>query len=160
MGLPMSRIRYIRNAARAFILHEDKLLTLKMQDGSRVFYILPGGGQLPGERLQDTVKRECLEEVNLRVKVGNVAYMREYIGKNHDFNPRHKGFHQVETVFFCNPENLNELQPGGETDNLQVGIVWIPIEDLDKYDLYPRILKGFFTEDGLDIPKIYLGDVN
>lgn len=156
----MNRVPYIRPAARAIIIYQGNLLVLKMRTPKRVFYILPGGGQMPGETLEETVQRECLEEVSLRVKVGPVAYIREYIGRNHHFNPKHKGFHQLETVFFCTAETPESAHSGATMDNLQEGIEWIPLADILNYEFYPKSIRSWFTEDGFQAPRIYLGDVN
>ncbi|MEM1095652.1 MAG: hypothetical protein AAGJ10_13715, partial [Bacteroidota bacterium] len=46
---------------RALVIFKGKLLTIKMQDSSGIFYILPGGGQRHGETLREGLMRECLE---------------------------------------------------------------------------------------------------
>jgi 8-oxo-dGTP diphosphatase len=48
---------------------------------------LPGGRQLPGELLAETVVREVFEETRLRADVGEVAYVSEsYDGTKHFLN--------------------------------------------------------------------------
>ena len=78
-------MRPIRTAARALIILNQQLLAIKMRDASGVFYILPGGGQRHGETLQEGLVRECREEIGTTVEVGELLYVREYIGKNHEF---------------------------------------------------------------------------
>ncbi|MFO7726156.1 MAG: NUDIX domain-containing protein, partial [Oceanipulchritudo sp.] len=97
----MPSVTHIRSAARAIIICDGALLATKMRDHRGVYYILPGGGQLPGETLENTVRRECLEEVGIPVTVVRLLYVREYIGKNHNFSKRHAAFHQLEHVFLC-----------------------------------------------------------
>jgi 8-oxo-dGTP diphosphatase len=82
----MPPVKQIRSAARAVIICNGCLLATKMRDQRGVYYILPGGGQQPGETMEDAVKRECLEEVGLKVSVLQLLYVREYIGKNHTFS--------------------------------------------------------------------------
>ncbi len=48
---------------------------------------LPGGRQLPGELLSETVVRELFEETGLRAEAGEVAYVSEsYDGAEHFLN--------------------------------------------------------------------------
>jgi 8-oxo-dGTP pyrophosphatase MutT (NUDIX family) len=54
---------------RAVIIHEGRLLTVKMCDRSGVFYILPGGGQVAARPIAVTLRRECMEEIGVDVTV-------------------------------------------------------------------------------------------
>ncbi|MGB0743564.1 MAG: NUDIX domain-containing protein [Opitutales bacterium] len=154
-------MRFIRTAARALIIHQNRLLTIKMRDKTGTFYILPGGGQRHGETLQEGLKRECLEEIGTEVDVGELLYVREYIGKNHEFRSSHHAFHQVENVFRCKLPNPDGIGPGTEHDKKQVGVEWIPLEQIQQRRFLPEVIKSFFTKEGSFNPGTnYLGDVN
>ena len=156
----MSAVRHIRSAARAVIICNGCLLATKMRDRRGVYYILPGGGQQPGETLEEAVQRECLEEVGLKVSVKRLLYVREYIGKNHSFSKRHKAFHQIEHVFLCDVDDPRGACPGVETDNYQIGVNWLSLEAFANIRFYPESLKRYFRPDGVDFPSLYLGDCN
>jgi len=156
----MSRIRPIRTAARAVVICDGKLLATKMRDQRGIYYILPGGGQQPGETLRDTVRRECREEVGVEVEVGPLLYVREYIGKNHDFSPRHKQFHQLEHVFLCTTADPHACSPGSEIDNHQIGVAWLALEALADIRFYPESIKRFFRDGQIAVQPTYLGDCN
>ena len=155
-------IRSIRSAARAVIIYEGRLLTARMRDSHGDYFILPGGGQRPGETLEQTVLRECFEETGVRVEVGALLFVREYIGRNHQFSPKHVGFHQLEHVFRCRILNPMEAVVGHETDNNQIGVTWVPLSDLqhNRVRFYPDCLKQYFTKNDFEVPQVYLGDCN
>ncbi|MGZ0654229.1 NUDIX domain-containing protein [Coraliomargarita sp. W4R53] len=153
-------MRHIRTAARALIILDQKVLAIKMRDRTGVFYILPGGGQRHGETLRQGLKRECLEEIGTDVEIGDLLYVREYIGKNHEFRNTHRSFHQVENVFRCSLPDPDGIGPGTEHDKKQVGVEWIPLEDLPNRRFLPEVIKPFFKNGGFEPNTNYLGDVN
>lgn len=153
-------MRTIRTAARALIIQDDKVLTIKMQDTSGIFYILPGGGQQHGETLIEGLQRECLEEIGSSVNVGDIAYVREYIGKNHEFRQSHGNFHQLESVFFCELTAPKAVGQGTALDNKQIGIEWIPLSELPQRRFLPQAIKSAFSKTGFQSDTIYLGDIN
>jgi 8-oxo-dGTP pyrophosphatase MutT (NUDIX family) len=153
-------MRHIRTAARALILIDEQLLTIKMRDRSGIFYILPGGGQRHGETLHQGLKRECLEEIGTEIEIGPLLYVREYIGKNHEFCKAHHAFHQVENVFLCTLPNPENIGPGSEHDKKQIGVEWLPLADLPDRRFLPEAIKPFFKNGAFDPGTPYLGDLN
>ena len=150
----------IRNAARAIIIHEGRLVTVKMRDRAGPFYILPGGGQNPGETLPVTLKRECLEEIGVEVTVRELLYVREYIGKNHDFRHRHANFHQLESVFRCTIADPAKVCLGCGQDHRQIDVAWIELGHLPNIRFFPKAIIPFFRDGDIHVPRNYLGDVN
>ena len=150
----------IRSASRAMIIAENKLLSVTMRNAQGEFFILPGGGQHHGESLEEAVKRECKEELGIEIEVGRLIYSREYIGKNHDFNPKHTNFHQIEHVFDCSVLDEASIGKGHEKDKSQIGYEWIPLDSLEAYNFFPRFIIPFIKENKLEFQNPYLGDVN
>lgn len=88
-------IRSPRLAARALILHDDRLLLVNAyRKGVSDLWCAPGGGVETGSSLHDNLKREIWEETGLRVSVGAPCLVNEF----HD--PK-RGFHQVDLYFRC-----------------------------------------------------------
>ena len=150
----------IRSAARAIIIKNDSVLLVQMKNEEGEFFILPGGGQVHGETLIQAVERECMEELGISVSVGRLVYTREYIGKNHQFDHRHKNFHQIEHVFGCNILNDKQLGNGHEIDKKQIGYRWIKLNELSEYKVLPSPIKSVLQTDDLTLTNSYLGDVN
>ncbi len=53
----------IRISAKAIIISNDRLLTIKHEQNNEKYFTLPGGGQNHNEDLKSALIRECLEEV-------------------------------------------------------------------------------------------------
>ncbi|WP_430464592.1 NUDIX domain-containing protein [Tabrizicola sp.] len=84
-----------RLAARALILHQDRLLLVNAFPGGKSdLWCAPGGGVESGASLPDNLAREVYEECGLRVTVGAPALVNE-------FHDARSGFHQVDLFFRC-----------------------------------------------------------
>ncbi len=161
-------IRRVRNAARALIIREEKLLAVKLDNGGRYelrdggdfVYILPGGGQRGGEVLTESLRRECREEIGADIEVAEMLLVREYIGRNHSFSRAHRSFHQVEVIFRCRLPHPEQVRSGGIPDKRQAGIEWLGLDQLNGLPFYPEALKPYFKDGGFHPPATYLGDVN
>ncbi|MFN3953439.1 MAG: NUDIX domain-containing protein [Pararhodobacter sp.] len=82
-----------RLAARAVIVHEERLLVVNAYPGRQSdLWCAPGGGVERGASLPDTLLREVHEETGLQIRVGEPCLINEF----HD--PR-SGFHQVDIYF-------------------------------------------------------------
>ena len=124
--------RKIRNAAKALIIRDDKMLAIKIGDGKEEWYIMPGGGQDAEELLPNAVCREVAEEIGVRVEVKDLVFVIEGLhGEN---------FHRVDLVFLCEYKGIIEnaiLQ----SDTNQIGYEWIDIKTLNTAPLYPSKLR-------------------
>ncbi|NDV54099.1 MULTISPECIES: NUDIX hydrolase [unclassified Salipiger] len=84
-----------RLAARAVLLHEDRLLLVNAWPGGRSdLWCAPGGGIEPGSSLPENLARELREETGLEITVGPPCLVNE-------FHDPASGFHQVEIFFRC-----------------------------------------------------------
>lgn len=150
----------IRNSVKAILIHEGRILLIRNQDHVGEYYICPGGGQEHGETFHDALLRECIEETGQHVEIGELLFIREYIGKNHDYAAVDFDRHQVEFYFECRLKDERAIQPTNP-DSEQVGVGWVPIHDLLELRFYPMEMRkhivGHF--DGETSP-IYFGDIN
>lgn len=144
---------------KAIIIENNKILTIQAQDLDGYYYLLPGGGQRPGETMIEALNRECMEEINSRVLVGDIKLIREYIGLNHEFRDTDGDAHQIEYMFECQLEDMTDLKMGISPDQGQMDIAWLDLDNIEQYRLYPQSLRSVLAD--LDnSPKIYWGDVN
>lgn len=150
----------MRNSAKAIIIADDRLLAMKAKDQWGVYYLLPGGGQEFGETIHEALRRECLEEISAEVEIGELVFVREYIGRNHEFAEYDGDIHQVECMFRCSLAPGSVPAVGSVPDTGQVGVEWIPLARIMEYRLYPRgIRQALVRLDGESHP-VYFGDIN
>ncbi|WP_037570688.1 NUDIX domain-containing protein [Spirochaeta cellobiosiphila] len=155
------KLHPVRTSAKAIILHQNKVLTIKKKHGNDTFYVLPGGGQNLNENLHETLERECLEEVGAEIRIKNLVLVRDYISNNHEFAKEHPNVHQLELMFECEILNLENLHVQTELDEYQIGIEWISVCDLENYKLYPLEIRSKIKEINNDnYSPVYLGDIN
>lgn len=154
----------IRPSAKAVIIHEGYLLAIKKCDTHGDFFILPGGGQEYGENLMEAVKRECVEEIGTTVEVGDLIFVRDYIGKNHEYaaDERERQVHALELMFRCTLPLNCTVQVGDHPDEGQVGVEWLPLSEIMHFRLYPKAIRQHLMELPLHSnPRtVYLGDTN
>lgn len=85
--------RLPRLAARAVILHRDRLLLVNAYaEGISDLWCAPGGGVHAGTSLPENLMREVHEECGIAIEVGDPCLVNE-------FHDPASGFHQVDVYF-------------------------------------------------------------
>ena len=160
------RKHYLRVATKAVIVEKERLLctrNIHPGDGD-VWYCLPGGGQQPGETLEEALLRECQEEIGAAVEIGQIVFARDYIGENHEFAAFEPDVHQVEIMFQCRLAEGERPGRGLAPDSHQTGFEWLDLDRLDDYRFYPAALKDALASlasgGSIGPGARYLGDVN
>ena len=127
---------YIRNSAKALVVSDGKVLLNKCYSRLGEYYALPGGGQNPGETLEEAVKRELLEETGVTVRPLRLAAIYERIASGREDGANHKMYF----IFHCQPEDVPTKKPT-ERDSYQIGMEWVPIENIEKCNLFPATVR-------------------
>lgn len=154
-----SIIAPIRNAARALILQDDKILLLRKdgyEKGER--FALPGGGQDIGETLLQALIRECMEEIGTRVEIRGLVYVADYF-KPRDTDPRSTR-QLVEFLFECTVPDDYTPANGSHPDKHQVEVVWARLDELAGMPLYPRSLAPYLADTREHAGTVYLGTID
>jgi ADP-ribose pyrophosphatase YjhB (NUDIX family) len=157
--------RCIRVAAKAVIISGGEILltrNLHPEDPDGEFFLLPGGGQNHGEALDACLRREVCEETGYPIEVGDVLWVRDYIGASHEFAAHEPEVHQIEVMFSCSVDRSLPPSVPVEEDAWQLSVDWIPVQDLPGLRFFPSALVPHLVDligDGVGVPH-YLGDVN
>jgi 8-oxo-dGTP diphosphatase len=143
----------------AIIVDDNKLLLVKHVHPETGFewWVPPGGGiEERDNSIFDCAKREVFEEVNLRVDVPRVVYIREFLDKeNKQLNI--EIFTLVDKYY--GEISLKNVDGNGPDDRFIKKIKWFSKEDLKNIIVFPEILKADFWDDNAKgFPSIkYLG---
>ncbi|MCI0385087.1 NUDIX domain-containing protein [Streptomyces sp. CNQ085] len=157
------RDRYpvVRTSAKAVVLHCRHLLLVRAVWEGRDCYFLPGGGQHPGENLADAARREVYEGTGLTVTPDRLLWVRGYIGANHEHAATEAATHRIETVFLRTPTGDPHRLGGQDTDTVQIGLAWVPLEKVPSVDLLPHALRTLIAAlaNPGEVPAGHLGGV-
>lgn len=124
--------RRIRNSAKALIVRDGRIAAIRIRHEGREWFIMPGGGQEPGETLAEAVVREVREELGLLVEPRELLLVAE--------GPHRERFHRVDHVFLCTL--VGEAAEGAtHSDTDQAGVEWLEVARLDTLPLYPLPLR-------------------
>jgi ADP-ribose pyrophosphatase YjhB (NUDIX family) len=149
----------IRNAARALIVRDDRILLLRKQgysDGER--FALPGGGQDTGETLREALLRECQEEIGTQVRIHDLIHVADYFKKRDTEPPSTR--HLVEFLFRCEVPDAYAPMSGEHPDKHQVEVVWAQLDLLPEMPLYPRSLATFLGQRLSTATGVYMGVID
>ena len=135
----------------AIIIHDGKVLLHKNKNDKH--YALLGGRIGIGEDSETAAKREVMEELGKEIEIiGNVATVENFFemkgSKYHEILFAHKAEFKDEedkkiTYTLQNLEGKDYLQ-----------YEWIDINELDNYELLPKIMKNILKENKFPVHKI------
>ena len=151
----------IENSAKAVIIQDDSVLLIRYEDtsdmGLGTWYSLPGGRQRFGETLEETLLRECEEELGAKVSVGRLLFVREYIHTRHELAETGRNQHKIELMFLCSLESM--LRDALESDSDQESVEWVKLDQLPEIKVFPTNLRKLHELLKHDKANPYWGDV-
>lgn len=134
-------------AGRAIVSYHDKLLLVT--DGAGYWYT-PGGRLDAGETLPECVAREVHEETGLKIVVGDVVIVSEYLDEK-------KGEHKVECYFCAElidpPERFETWQ---DTGGPVRSYGFFTSAELKTMNVQPSFLVSFASSPSQRPSRIYV----
>jgi 8-oxo-dGTP pyrophosphatase MutT (NUDIX family) len=153
--------RRVRPSAKAVIVAERRVLVTRNRtpgDKRPDWYILPGGGQRPGETLEAALVREVREETGLEITPGPLLWVRETNVIPLPDWPFDPADHALEFMFAV--DVVADHGDAHETDDYQIGLEWLTPTELGSVRFYPAVTVPLLEAhvDGGATGPVYLGE--
>ena len=146
----------IRSAA--VVINDNKILLVKHvhPKSGEEFWIPPGGGLEYSESIYDCAIRQVYEETGLKVILGQILYLREFI------DPEYEEHHFEVFILaesFDGELTTKNVDPADRDGPYIKEVKFLSQEDLSRLTVYPEILKNEFWEElhSNKFPIKYLG---
>lgn len=128
---------HIRVRASALIIKAEAVLLVEFYDQNGLHYNLPAGGAEPGESVTQAAQREAKEEASVEIEVGPLVFVHEVAPHLQTGPP--DSVHSLDFIFACQLKPDSKPKMPSNPDPDQTAVKWIPLADLNKVNLYPRI---------------------
>jgi ADP-ribose pyrophosphatase YjhB (NUDIX family) len=136
-----------RVRAAVILVQDGRILLVKHVDPStgEAWWIPPGGGLLPKHRsIIDCAEREVFEETGLRVVLGKLVYLREFM----EVGP---SIHHIELFFLADQHagelTMEHIKGSGPDEEFIRELAWLGQSDMGELTVYPEHLKDGFWDD-------------
>jgi ADP-ribose pyrophosphatase YjhB (NUDIX family) len=132
------------------LVERNHILLMKYQYGNEFVYNLPGGNPDPGETLAETIVRECQEELNIEVEVGNLLMVGDILPSENREPSVHILFEGkiISGIPVLQPEQTTALE-----------LVWVSISEITKINMYPNVSEALQDMLFLQKPGKYVGAI-
>lgn len=121
----------------AIIKKDNKILVVKSSLDD--YYYSIGGRVKLHETLENAILREVFEETGINFEIDYLGYIHENF---FTFKRTNEKFHEVCFYYVMkNNDNINKINKFNEEEYSNEALVWIDINELDNYYLFPEFLK-------------------
>ena len=122
--------------AAALIINDGKLLAVKNTNHPELYYT-PGGAVRFNETTRETVLRETYEEIGIMPEIDRLAFINERF-----IVVDGRKCHEIVFYYLMKGCEGLEIADGCPTDQGTFETLhWLPLEELDKFNLVPPFLK-------------------
>ncbi len=129
----------------AIIINNGNVLVAKNTNST--YYYSVGGRVKFNETCEEAVKREVKEELGISLEIDRPVFFHEQFFDERD---THEHFHEISVYYLMKADNqIEHMNCDSYTgDGKKEFFVWLPIEELEHYIVFPR----FFAKELKDIP--------
>jgi len=129
---------WFRYRAAAIII-EDGCVLMANNELAPYYYSVGGGVHLH-ETAEEAVKREVLEETGCTYEIDHLAFIHENFFKD-DTVAAGVPCHEVAFYYLMKPRGTQKLNSNSFTQDVRENMCWLPIENLNKYKVYPTFFQ-------------------
>ena len=126
---------YFISRAAAIIVQNGKLLTANSADIPGLYYTIGGAIRL-NETSEEAIIREVYEEVGVKLEVERPVFINERY-----LLVKGRKCHEIVFYYLMKSDVALEVSNGTVTDQQQETLHWLPLTELDKFNLVPPFLK-------------------
>jgi len=124
--------------ARIIVIRKNKVLLLQRQKDGKEYFVLPGGTIEPGETPEETMIREAMEEVSLRIiKFRLVAELDDEF---------HHGHYYLAEEYSGEPRLGNGPEREKQSPENNYKLEWVSLKKLSELVFYPKKMKSIIME--------------
>ena len=143
---------WFRYRAAAIIVENDCVL-LATNDKVDYYYSVGGGVQM-GEKAEEAVVREVFEETGILYEIDRLAVIHENFFTDSSEFFKDLNCHEISLYFLMKAKGNQDLNSDSYTQGIRENMVWIPIDELDNYTVYPTFLKEYLSKESKEIEHI------
>ena len=126
--VPKEKLTF-RISAYAVIRNEGKILVQELRNNDKYFF--PGGGVEFGEKLEETLKREVMEETGIEIEVEKLLHTTETFFY---YEPENAAWQCYSFFYICRPLTF-KLLAHEEVDDYEARCSkWVELSGLKKED--------------------------
>lgn len=127
--------KWFRYRAAAIIIEDGCVLMAK--NDRYPYYYSVGGGVGHNETSAKAVEREVFEETGVHYEADRLKFIHEnFFGAEED---KGEVCHELTLYYLMKPRGSKRLNDNGYClDGVREHMVWIPIDEYNNYDAYPR----------------------
>ncbi len=127
----------IRVRVAGVFVRDSRILLVKHRKARREYYLLPGGGQEPGESMTETLVREWKEELSLDIEPGEFLFMGESVP------PKNLKKSQVVQITFSVRSTRGKIHV--KPDEALFGFEWVPMDNFLSIPFFPACQSQIMT---------------